>query len=122
MRYISTRGGEAGLSGAQAVVRGLAQDGGLFVPEKFAHLDIEEIKALSGMSYVERAAHILSLFFDEFSYDELRSMAAGAYEDKFESGETAPVRTLNGDTHVLELFHGPTCAFKDMALQLLPLL
>ncbi len=120
MRYISTRGGEAGLSGAQAVVRGLAQDGGLFVPEKFAHLDIEEIKALSGMSYVERAAHILSLFFDEFSYDELRSMAAGAYEDKFESGETAPVRTLNGDTHVLELFHGPTCAFKDMALQLLP--
>ena len=120
MKYLSTRDDSIRLSGAQAIVKGLSADGGLFVPESFARLTLDDIGALVDMTYVERAARILGLFLDDFSADELKKMASDAYDGKFEGGRPAPVKTLDARTHVMELSHGPTCAFKDMALQLLP--
>ena len=120
MEFLSTRDDGIRLSGAQAIVKGLSQDGGLFVPESFPHVELKDIGAMADMKYVERAAYILGLFLNDFSADELKKMVSDAYNGKFESGEPAPVKTLDARTHVLELSHGPTCAFKDMALQLLP--
>ena len=120
MRYISTRDTALSLTGAQAIVKGLSAEGGLFVPESFPGMTPEEIAGLGACSYEERAARVLGLFLDEFGPDELLSMTHSAYGGKFESATPAPVVTLDERTHVLELFHGPTCAFKDMALQLLP--
>lgn len=120
MRYMSTRDAALSVTGAQAIVRGLAPDGGLFVPERFNALKLEDVRALAGLSYQARAARVLGAMLDEFAPAELERMTACAYQGKFEGGEPAPVRTLDAGTHVLELFHGPTCAFKDMALQLLP--
>lgn len=120
MRYISTRDTDLSLTGAQAIVRGLSAEGGLFVPERFPRVALDAIGELGQVDYEQRAARVLGLFLDEFSPGELRAMTGSAYRGKFESASPAPVVTLDGHTHVLELFHGPTCAFKDMALQLLP--
>ncbi len=120
MRYMSTRDAALNMTGAQVIVRGLAPDGGLFVPERFCALGLDGIGALAGLAYEARAARVLSAMLDEFAPTELERMTQRAYGGKFEGGAPAPVRTLDADTHVLELFHGPTCAFKDMALQLLP--
>ncbi len=108
------------MTGPQVIVRGLAPDGGLFVPERFCALGLGEIGALAGLDYEARAARVLGALLDEFAPQELRRMVASAYGGKFEADAPAPVRQLDARTHVLELFHGPTCAFKDMALQLLP--
>ncbi len=122
MNYFSTRDTERKIAktSAEAIKQGIAEDGGLFMPESIPALDEKEIKDLIELSYNERAAHILSKFLSDYSYDELLSFANAAYsEDKFEGGAT-DISAL-GDTHrVLELWHGPTCAFKDMALQIMP--
>ena len=121
MKYISTRGAHTdGVSSAYAIKTGLASDGGLFMPESISSIDLEFIDKLSPMSYSERAAKILSLFLSDYSEDELLEDAAAAYsKDKF-TPSPAPISKLSGGRYMLELWHGPTCAFKDMALQIMP--
>ena len=121
MKYISTRGAHAdGVSAAYAIKSGLASDGGLFMPCEIPQIDLEFINELSSLSYSGRAAKVLSLFLTDYSIDELTEDANGAYsEDKF-IPSPAPITKLSGGKYMLELWHGPTCAFKDMALQIMP--
>ena len=121
MRYISTRGGETA-SPSEAILRGIASDGGLYVPEEMPELSGKDLSDLLAMDYPGRAAEILSRFLTDFTKEELLTYARAAYgKAKFPAG-TAPVRRLDDKTLILELFHGPTAAFKDMALQILPYL
>ena len=120
MRFISTRGSES-VTGAQAIARGIAKDGGLFVPESFPQIDGTELEAMLGMSYAERAATVLYKFLDEYDFDELKHACEAAYA-QFEGDDPAPLVKIDSSLYMLELFHGPTCAFKDMALTLLPYL
>lgn len=116
---VSTRGGAA-VSSSRAILSGIAPDGGLYVPQEFPVFSLEDIQALTPLSYAERVQRILVALLDDFTADELMTAAKAAYGAKFEGQCPAPVRTLDGNTHMLELFHGPTLAFKDMALQILP--
>lgn len=121
MNYISTRNSSYSVSAAQAIVAGLAPDGGLFIPESLPAFTLEEIGALSKADYVERATEVLSRFLCDFTKEELRDSISRAYApEKFPPKAVAPLQPLDGQASVLELFHGPTCAFKDFALQLLP--
>ena len=121
MRYISTRGAHSeGVSSAYAIKTGLASDGGLFMPERIPEIDLEFIKAISPLSYPQRAAEVLSLFLSDYDKTELFEDATKAYSnDKFTPG-AAPVTEMSDRKYMLELWHGPTCAFKDMALQIMP--
>ncbi len=120
MNYISTRGGKDFVGAAGAIKQGLASDGGLFMPDKIPTFGKGDIAKLCSMSYPERAAYILSLFLTDYTYEELLSDCEKAYSpDRFVGG-AAPLHKLNDDTFVLELWHGPTSAFKDMALQIMP--
>ena len=121
MRYISTRDKDArGVSSAYAIKTGLAADKGLFMPEYIPAITLEEIKSLIPMSYPERAAYVLSKYLDDYSEKELLEDAEGAYsEEKFRSFPAKITEMMDGD-FMLELWHGPTCAFKDMALQIMP--
>ena len=121
MHYVSTRNASLNFSAAHAIEQGLSREGGLFLPEKFPVLP--ELEKLVGMTYQERAVAVMKLFLDEFSEEELAQYAAKAYgPDKFDCESVAPVVGLEDNVSVLELWHGPTCAFKDMALQMLPYL
>lgn len=120
MNYISTREGKTPVTASQAIVRGLAPDGGLFVPEKLPRIDEAFLKTLCALDYRARAVKVLGLFLEEFSEEELRSLAAASYGANFDDGAVAPLRVLDDATAVLELWHGPTSAFKDMALQIMP--
>ncbi|HHW48969.1 MAG TPA: threonine synthase [Clostridiaceae bacterium] len=121
MFYESTRGGLKGLSSAEAIKMGIAPDGGLFVPEERVTIDIDRMRHFINISYHERAVEILKFFLDDYTEDEIRECVYNAYTlDKFGCKEIAPVYKLTGNIHVLELWHGPTSAFKDMALQILP--
>ncbi len=118
MNYKSTRGSSA-VTASAAIVKGLAPDGGLYVPEVFPHL--ESADAYTGLTYKERAKKVLSLFLKDFTPEEVEHCVNSAYTvEKFGSDVIAPLYKLNDSAHVLELWHGPTCAFKDMALQILP--
>ena len=120
MNYISTRGGKDTVSAAGAIKQGLASDGGLFMPEAIPTLDRQEIAKLCDSTYPERAAYILAKFLEDYTYEELLSDCEKAYApDRFVGG-AAPIHKLNDDTFILELWHGPTSAFKDMALQIMP--
>lgn len=116
---VSTRGGAA-VTASGAILSGIAPDGGLYAPEEFPVFSPEDIQSLCTLTYPERAARILGPLLDDFTDEEIGDACAAAYGKRFERGDPAPVRTLNGNTHLLELYHGPTLAFKDMALQLLP--
>lgn len=118
--YESTRGGNEKITSAEAIKRGIAPDGGLYVPCKFHKLNLKEIKDLVDMTYPERAVAILRHFLDDFSEEELIDCVNSAYSHKFTHEKVAPVVELNESLFLLELWHGPTCAFKDMALQILP--
>ncbi len=118
MIYTSTRGGQP-ISAAQAIVRGLGEGGGLFVPEAFPLVSMEEIVSMANMSYVERAVCVLKRYLTDFSEQQLREMAESAYA-RFDTEAVAPLHALKDDVQVLELWHGPTLAFKDVALTLLP--
>ena len=121
MYYVSTRDKTVKLTAAQAIVRGLSADGGLLTPEEFPTLSDAFLDALLPMTYQQRAAAVMKLFLEDFSEEELAEYAALAYGgEKFSHPDVAPVHTLDGKTHCLELWRGPTCAFKDMALQMLP--
>ena len=120
MKFISTRGGESA-TGAQAIAHGIAGDGGLFVPESFPQVSEQELEEMLGMSYAERAAAVLHKYLDEYDYDRLKAACEKAYA-QFEGGDAAPLVKIDSSLYMLELFHGPTCAFKDMALTLLPFL
>ena len=119
MSMLSTRGAAA-VSESMAILRGLAPDGGLYVPEDFPHFSMEEIAALGALDYQARALVILQKFLPDFTADELKNAIAGAYGTGFDDAQIAPVRPVGTWAHALELWHGPTLAFKDMALQLLP--
>ena len=118
MPYMSTRGAEA-ISAPEAIVRGIAPDGGLYAPLSLPRLKKEDFSALAKMDYSARAAWALALLLDDFEQEELLPMARAAY-GRFDDAAVAPVRPLEEKRHILELFHGPTLAFKDMALQMLP--
>ena len=120
MKFISTRGGEK-VTGAKAIVQGLSANGGLFVPEKFPIVSSAELEEMLSLSYPERAAKILMKYLDEYDEKELLSACEKAYA-KFEGDDPAPLVRLDDGVYMLELFHGPTCAFKDMALTVLPYL
>ena len=121
MNFISTRGGEK-VTGAQAIVQGLAKDGGLFVPETFPTVSSEELSAMETMNYPERAAFVLGKYLaDDLGSDYLKEICEKAYAT-FTGDDPAPLVKLDDGFFILELFHGPTCAFKDMALTVLPYL
>ena len=121
MRYTSTRDNTTQYSASQAIVQGLARDGGLLTPFYIPKLPGKALEDLKGMAYQQRAVYIMKHFLEEFSVKELTDFANAAYgPDKFDSPAVAPVRAVDHNTYCLELWHGPTCAFKDMALQMLP--
>jgi threonine synthase len=121
MLYHSSRGQASPASAAQAITMGIATDGGLFVPENVPHINREDWQQLQKSNYQQRAVQILQPFLTEFTEAELQECTTAAYHrDSFDSPEIAPLVHLQGNTFVQELWHGPTCAFKDMALQMLP--
>jgi threonine synthase len=120
MRYQSTRDKSIHLTAAEAIARGLSRDGGLFVPEEIPNLTVDEIRLLCGMKYQDRAVYIMKKFLDDFTEDELRDFSSKGYGANYDTESIAPTKKLSDNTYFLELWHGPTCAFKDMALQMLP--
>lgn len=125
MNYISTRGGDYSYTSAQAIRTGIAPNGGLFVPESIPRLSSDDIRKLMKMDYPARAADILSRYLTDFTLDELLEYTRAAYsEEKFDAfpAHVEQLNSYNDREFMLELWHGPTSAFKDMALQLLPYL
>ena len=126
MKYQSTRGSELRFTGAEAIKQGIAPDGGLFVPETIPVLIADEIREYIGKPYTEIAADVISRYLDDYTIQELLEYCQKAYDpEKFEGDDPAPLVQLNAYNereYILELWHGPTSAFKDMALQLLPYL
>ena len=116
--YKSTRGKGEAVTASMAILKGLSQDGGLFVPTSIPRLDVP-VEKLAEMTYQETAYEVMSRFLTDFTEDELKSCIANAYDDKFDTKEIAPLHEANG-AYFLELFHGATIAFKDMALSILP--
>lgn len=123
MFYTSTRDKSVRVTAAEAIAKGISSDGGLFVPTEIPSVSLDFIKELVPMSYIERAKAVLKLYLTDFTEDELSMCVEGAYKaGKFSSEKVAPLYKLSDTANVLELWRGPTCAFKDMALQLLPYL
>lgn len=121
MNYISTRNKNIKISSAQAIKQGISEEGGLFVPDRIPSFTIDEICSMTDMSYNERAFFVLSKYLTDFSKDQLSYCTNNAYtNEKFSDCKIAPVVELEKGFNILELWHGPTCAFKDMALQILP--
>ena len=116
--YKSTRSSDESVTASQAILKGLADDGGLFVPESIPVLD-KSLTAFSQMTYQETAYEVMKLFFTDFTEEELKSCINKAYDSKFDTEVIAPLVEADG-TYYLELFHGATIAFKDMALSILP--
>ncbi len=123
MNYASTRNSSLKVSSAHAIVKGLSDEGGLYVPESIPKLSEQEILELCDKSYVDRAYSVFSHFLTDFTDAELRHCVEGAYNTKnFDTDNIAEIAKLKDGKYILELWHGPTCAFKDMALQILPYL
>ncbi|MBO5452634.1 MAG: threonine synthase [Clostridia bacterium] len=121
MNYSSTRDNKISYTSTKAIIKGLSPEGGLFVPDTIPFVNFEEIGKLSEMNYRERAKYILSRFLTDFTEDEIDNCVNSAYtKEKFGTDSIAPIYKLNNSSYILELWHGPTCAFKDMALQILP--
>lgn len=121
MFYNSTRNSNVRVSSAEAITQGISSEGGLFVPESIPELSLDEIKAVGEMKYADRAAFVFSKFLTDFTDAEIHYCTDNAYNTKnFENESIAELAHLFDGTYMLELWHGPTCAFKDMALQILP--
>ena len=118
MIYVSTRDGQERATASQAILKGLANDGGLFVPERIPALDVP-LSKLGDMTYQQTAYEVMKQYLTDFSEEELKSCIAKAYDAKFDTEEIAPL-VKKDDAWFLELFHGATIAFKDMALSILP--
>ena len=116
--YSSTRNKEKKVTASQAILKGLSEDGGLFVPDHIPALDMP-LKDLAGKSYQEVAYEVMKLFLSDFTEEELKGCIEKAYDSKFDTEVIAPIVEAEG-TYYLELFHGATIAFKDMALSILP--
>ena len=123
MKYISTRNQNPEtdlVSSAEAIKRGLAPDGGLYMPTELPKVSLDEIKELASLPYEKRASEILSMFLTDYNADALESDCRTAYGDDRFPGGAAPLVKVTDTHYSLELWHGPTCAFKDMALQIMP--
>lgn len=119
MRYISTRDKNHSVLSYQAIIDGISPDGGLYVPDQLPRFSNEDLKRLAAMGYQDKAVFIFKTFLPEFFNDELSQCAAKSIS-RFEDNIVAPLIKLDDMVYVLELWHGPTCAFKDVALTLLP--
>ena len=121
MKYYSTRDAAVRMDAAEAIKMGLSRDGGLLTPYEIPQIDRAFLESLVSARYQERAAKVMGLYLTDYTYEELLAFAENAYgPEKFDTDAVAPVRTVDDTTHCLELWHGPTSAFKDMALQMLP--
>ncbi|MBR3532276.1 MAG: threonine synthase [Clostridiales bacterium] len=123
MKYVSTRGFEGRFTAEEAIIMGIAPDGGLFVPESIPVLSDDDIEQMKNMSFCEISARVLSKYMDDFTEDELLGYTREAYSEEKWGEDPVPLVQLNSYNdreYILELWHGPTCAFKDVALQLLP--
>lgn len=121
MKFYSTRDlSQKTYTSAQAIKQGLAEDGGLFVPESIPALTMDDIRSLASLSYPERAAKILGLYLTDYTEEELLKDCQDAYSEMSFPGGAAPLVQVDQNTYSLELWHGPTAAFKDMALQIMP--
>ncbi len=118
--YSSTRNGGIRIKASEAILKGLSEDGGLFVPDHIPELE-KSFQELAGMSYQETAYEVMKLYLTDFTKEELESCISSAYDSKFDTKEIAPLVHADG-AYFLELFHGSTIAFKDMALSILPYL
>ena len=118
LMYTSTRNANEKVTASQAILKGLAEDGGLFVPEQLPTLD-KTVDELAGMTYQETAYEVMKKFLTDFTEEELKNCINAAYDSKFDTEEIAPLVQADG-AYYLELFHGSTIAFKDMALSILP--
>ena len=119
-KFKSTRGSKQELTGAQAIIQGLSEDKGLFVPTQIPALPFH-IEDMIGKTYQEVALAVIGAFFDDYTEEEMKHCINGAYDEKFEAEDIAPI-VKAGDAYFLELYHGKTAAFKDMALSILPYL
>ncbi len=122
MNYISTRDKSVKVTAAKAISQGISEEGGLFVPDTFASLTKEDFEKLCKMDYIGRANYILSGFLNDFTAEEVEYCVKGAYTGSFDNEQPAPISLIGKNANILELWHGPTCAFKDLALQVLPYL
>ena len=123
MLYTSTRDNRVAVTCAKAIADGLSREGGLFLPRHIPKVYLMELGSLAEMDYIERAEYVLSKFLTsvgKWERDEILACAKAAYTGTFSSKAVAPVKKLDDNTEILELFHGPTCAFKDLALQIMP--
>ncbi|MDD4239172.1 MAG: threonine synthase [Desulfotomaculaceae bacterium] len=121
MFYESTRGEFRKVSSAEAIKLGIAPDGGLFVPSEIKQISVSKLAEMTGYSYQDKAAFILKEYLSDFTEEEIKECVSKGYgHDRFDVPEIAPLRQIDNTLHILELWHGPTSAFKDMALQLLP--
>ena len=122
MNYVSTRDKSVKVTAAKAIAQGISVEGGLFVPDSFPLFDCKDFENLRKLDYKGRAKYILKEFLNDFSDDEVEYCVNGAYTGSFDNEQPAPIALLGDKANILELWHGPTCAFKDLALQLLPYL
>ena len=121
MYYVSTRDRLCQTTASGAIAYGLAPDGGLYTPEAIPSLAGNGLNTLQNMTYQQRAVYLMSMYLDSYSASELSAACAKAYgREKFDHPAVAPVHQVDDRTWALELWHGPTCAFKDLALQMLP--
>ncbi|MDR0855347.1 MAG: threonine synthase [Christensenellaceae bacterium] len=121
MKFVSTRGKSPAVSASQAILNGIAPDGGLYVPEEFPALSKDDLETLQTMTYAERAAYIISLYLTDYSYKDLEVYTKKAYS-LFDGEDAAHIKLIEDDLYLMNLWHGPTQAFKDAALTLLPFL
>ena len=122
MLYNSTRDNNAVVSSSEAIASGISKEGGLFVPQSVPALSAEDFANMKALDYVGRANYVFRNFLTDFTEEELKYCTEGAYLGSFDEDRPAPLKALNEKVNILELWHGPTCAFKDLALQILPYL
>ena len=122
MNYVSTRNNSVKVSSAFAIAHGISAEGGLYVPESIPKLSAEDFANLSELDYKGKAEYILKKYLTDFKDEEISYCVNGAYTGSFDDEKPAAIAQLGEDINILELWHGPTCAFKDLALQLLPYL